>query len=293
MISILSLVIVATPFATDDGNLFAFLLTYIVAPILVAVIIAIGKLIISDKVLSVKEIKNPTSTEINSFIDLYNNRIDIKYRICVEEILSFVGESNNAIRHHLYVCKRRNKTVGFIKFMISETNRYIFIAYVAIDNTDDIAKKYGLNKLLKKLFKKYFKPRIVDSIITEVEKGSLTYYTAFSRLIGRYANAYGKNAYILDFNYTQPNMPDDNYNMVPEEIMHLIFIPYYTPLHTTISKSLLLELIGNLYFDIYCPSCNSITNCCEKDYRDYLNKLLNNYNESLLSNIKMLPINFH
>lgn len=110
------------------------ILDYLWVPLLAPAIIALVKFIFIDKLLYVKEIKKITDRDIERFVELYNERIDESLRICVEEILQFVGQpSNSSIQHHLYLCKKIDKPVGFMKFMISKEHKYIFVAYVAID----------------------------------------------------------------------------------------------------------------------------------------------------------------
>lgn len=261
-------------------------------PICIPIIFAIWKFIINDKLLYVREIKNVMDSDIDSFKELYNKRIDEKYRICAEEILSFLGENkDDAVQHHLYICKKWNKTVGFIKFMVSRPKKYIFIAYAAIDKEDKTAKQYGMKILAKVALKKYFKRDQIDRIIIEAEKGANgTLYSAFTKIISRYAIGNKKTAYIYNFNYIQPNMPDDDYNVTPEEHMTLVTIPYYKPSHMSISKSSLIDLIRTIYFDIYCPSCNGITNCCEADYGRYLNSLLRVYDKELMDDVMLLSL---
>lgn len=268
-----------------------FLLQFIWAPIAVAVILAAGKFILNDNLLYVKEIRKPTDSDINFFVNLYNTRINKKYRISSEEILSYVGKNKGQdLQHHLYVCKKLNKTVGFIKFMISKSKKYIFVAYIAIDDKDIAAQKTGVNMLLKKMKKKYFKPSIANTILIETEKGKEGRYSSYSRLVARYASSLNKKAFIFDFDYIQPNMPDDMYNLVKEEHMALIEVPYYSPSHLTISKDYLLEIIRTIYFDIYCPSCNSLTNCCEVDYSKYLEKIIGTYNSQLQNIIELIAL---
>lgn len=272
-------------------DIFEFVLTYIWAPVLVAVIISIGKFVFNDKLLYVKEIKRQNDSDISFFIELYNNRINKKYRICSEEVLSYIGINHKRdIQHHLYVCKKWNKTVGFIKFMVSKSQKYIFVAYVAIDNKDSAARKNGVNIMLKKISKKFFKPHIADKIIIECEKSKSGHHSAFSKLVARYANSNDKNAYLYDFDYIQPNMPNDKYETLPEENMSLVLVPYFVPSHTTINKEQLLHIIRMIYYDIYCPSCNSITNCCELDYSNYLERLLVNYDNNLPTTISLISL---
>ncbi len=268
-----------------------FLAPFIVA-IAVAIVSAIGNFIFNNKLLYVKEIRKSTDSDVALFVELYNKRIKKEFRICAEEILSYIGKHDECdIQHHLYICKKWDKVVGFIKFMVSKSNKYIFVAYIAIDNNDSAAKKKGVKLLLKKMCKKYFKSRFADKIFIEAERGASGYHSSFSKLVTRYADSKKKRAYILNFDYIQPNMPDDDYTSVAEEKMSLMMVPYYLPSHETISLNKLLEIIHMIYYDIYCPSCNSLTNCCEIDYSKYLETLIDKYKKHLPQTIEMISLN--
>lgn len=278
--------------STESFNMLNLFFEYFWIPICIPIIVGIWNFIINDKLLYVREIKKVMDNDIDSFKELYYKRIDEKYRICAEEILSFLGKNkDNAVQHHLYICKKWNKTVGFIKFMVSKPKKYIFVAYAAIDKDDKTAKRYGMNILASVALKKYFKRDKIDRIIIETQKGANgKMCSAFTKVISRYAIGNKKNAYICNFNYIQPNMPDDDYNITPEEHMTLVTIPYYKPSHMSISKGDLIDLIRTVYFDIYAPSCNGVTNCCEVDYGQYLNSLLKVYDWELLDDIELLSM---
>lgn len=276
-------------FITNYGTL---ILEYIWIPIIIPVLGALGRFIIRDKLLYVKEIKKVSDSEVEPFSELYNERINESLRICVEEILQFVGRSkDNAIEHHLYICKKINKTVGFIKFMISKEQKYIFIAYVAVDKNDITAKKYGIKILTRKLAKKYFKPKIADCIIVEIEQNPEgTYKTALGSLIARYAKSLGKKSYYIDIPYIQPKMPNENYQMVDDKFLSLLYIPYFSKDNNRIAKNSLLKIIESIYFEIYEPSCDPSKGCNCDDYNEYLSNILSIYRDDLDDYIKLIPI---
>ena len=276
-------------FAANYGTL---VLEYIWVPILIPALALLGKFIISDKFLYVKEIKKLTDSDVGQFAQLYNNRIEESLRICVEEILQFVGHSSaNSIEHHLYICKKINKTVGFIKFMVSKELKYIFIAYVAIDKTDKTANSCGIKILSKKLAKKYFKPKIATCIITETEPGSDgSFRTALSLLIARYAKMLGKKSYYIDIPYIQPRMPNDNNQMTADEFMSLLYIPYYSRENNRITKTELLRIIESIYLEIYGPSCDPSTGCNCDAYNEYLASILSMYQNDIEEYIKLIPL---
>ncbi len=267
------------------------ILKYLWVPIVVPLLILIIKFIVTDRLLWVKEIKKITDSDIESFINLYNNRIDNSMRICVEEILNFVGRNKNCImQHHLFVCKKINKTVGFVKFMISKELKYIFIAYIAVDKDDRTANNYCIKKMVKKLSKKFFKPPIANSIIIETVQTNQEYYvSAMTKVVSRYASILKKNSYYIDIPYLQPNMPDEDYSKIDEKFLSLIYIPYYDLDNNIISKNELLKIIESIYMEIYSPSCNNVTCNCEK-YNLYLKNLLEIYYEDFPEHIKLILI---
>lgn len=265
------------------------ILIYVLAPVIVVLIVAVLKFIFNNKLLYVKEIKKSTDPDTTYFNNLYDRYIKKRYRICAEEILSYIGKNAGAdVCHYLYACKKWNKAVGFIKFMVSKSQKYIFIAYIVIDNKDAAAREAGAKILIKKVCRKFFKPSIADRFFIESEKGEAGHYSKFSKLVARYARMEKKSAYIFDFDYIQPNMPDDNYGVAKEEHMSLMMIPFFSVSHVTITKEQLLGIVKMIYYDIYCPSCNSITNCCELDYSKYLERIINGYQKELSQTIKLL-----
>lgn len=270
-----------------SSDIISILLENIWIPIILPIIILGIK-----SFLRVKEIKKTTSSEIEDFINLYNLRIKESLRICAEEIVHFIEKrEGEAVEHHLYVCKKFNQIVGFIKFMYSEQNKYIFIAYVAIDKDDSIARRYALKLMLKKLFKKYIKKKKAVKILTEIERGANGgYTTALAKVIDRHAKRFKKQCYIVDFDYMQPSMPDDNFGDISEEILSLAYIPIYSLANTRISKNELLEILQSLYFEIYYPSCNHVTSCDCNNYNIYLENIMDLYKSSLPEYINLIEI---
>lgn len=266
-------------------------LDYLWVPIFVPAIIALIKFIFIDKLLYVKEVKRITDRDIERFIELYNERIDESLRICVEEILQFVGQPrNSSIEHHLYLCKKIDKAVGFMKFMISKEHKYIFVAYVAIDKKDKAALEYGMKTLNKKLARKYFNKDNATCIITEVEESDNgSHRNAMSLLVSRYAKSLGKKCYYVDIPYIQPHMPDDHNKQTEEQLLALLYIPYYDKANNCISRAELLSILESIYFDIYAPSCDPTTGCDCDAYNQYLSKLLAMYQDSN-EYVKLIPI---
>lgn len=270
-----------------NDNIVTILLEFIWVPVILPLIILFLK-----SVLHIKELKKGTDPEIEEFINLYNSRIKDNLRICAEEILQFLERrEGEAVEHHLYVCKKLNKTVGFIKFMYSEQHKYIFIAYTAIDKEDPIARQYAFNLMIKKIYNKYLKKKKAIAIITEIERGTNGgYITGLAKLISRYTRGFKKNGYFLNFDYLQPSMPDDKYGNMDEEILSLVYIPMYSMANMRISKSELLVILESIYFEIYYPSCNEIASCDCDDYNSYLESIMEIYKNDLPEYIELLPM---
>lgn len=230
-------------------------------------------------VIHIKELKKYTDSEIEGFKNLYNSTIKESLRINAEEILQFLDKRHEMnIEHHLYICKKFNKVVGFVKFMYSQDYNYIFIAYIAIDKNDFIAKKYAVNFLVRKIYKKFLKNKKAEKVLAEIEcSANGGHITSLAKQINRYAKKYKKQCYVVDLEYMQPSMPDDNYDGVNEEILSLVYIPMLGLSNEHISKSELLNLIKSIYFDIYYPSCNRITGCDCNNYNNYLLQIINLY----------------
>lgn len=262
-------------------------LEYIWIPVVLPLIIIFLK-----SVLRVKELKKGTDPEIEEFINLYNLRIKENLRICAEEILQFIERrEGEVVEHHLYVCKKLSKTVGFIKFMYSEQHKYVFIAYTAIDKEDSVARQYAFNLMLRKIYKKYLKTKKATMILTEIERGTKgNYKTGLAKLISRYAKKFKKQSYIIKFDYLQPSMPDDEYGDVSEEILSLVYIPMYTMANMKMPKNELLSILQTIYFEIYYPSCNEITACDCNDYNSYLESIMDIYKSDLPEYIDLIPI---
>ena len=259
-------------------------------PIIVPIILIFLKFVFKDRLLWIKEIKKQTGADAESFISLYNSRIDDSIKICPEEILRYVRKNIGVIEHHLYVCKRINKTVGFIKFMISKELSYLFVAYVGIDNNDPLARENAIKMMVNKLAKKYYKPQKATSIFLEIDKSKNgEYLTALARLVSRYALSIEKEAYYINIPYIQPIMPDENYDGIDEKTLSLIYIPYYIPENRVLDKGMLLRIIKSIYNNIYEPCCNSLSDNCSK-YNDYLERILKGYQDNLPENIEIIKL---
>ena len=266
------------------------ILQFIWVPIIVPIFVFLVKKI-TKNILTVKEITNATDQCIAGFIDLYKKRIKQDLRIDAETILAFIDKKNNDnVSHHLYICKHAGKVVGFVKFMVSHPKKSIFVAYIAIDQNDEIANKRGVNELLKKLVHKFFKPRCPNNIIVEIEQGKGgNYNTSLARTIRRYASAYNHDAYYIDAPYIQPKMPGENASITSEDFLSLIFIPYYKPENAVISKNDYIKIIEFIYFDVYGPSCNDVVCDC-RAYNDYLSNLISMYKSDHNDYINLVKI---
>ena len=258
-------------------NIGKILLQYIWAPLLVIAIAWCCKKI-RKSYLYVKEIKKPTDPDIEGFKDLYSVRIKDDMRIEAEEILKFIGRRDETdVEHHLYICKRKGKVVGFIKFMISNTSKILFIAYIAVDKNDRVSNSCGMEKMLKKVAKKQFKKDKVLRIVTEIEQGEKgNYNTPLSKIIARYARAYNHDAFYVDVPYFQPNMPGDDSKATKENCMSLIYVPYYKVENKVIPKTELINIIEFIYFEIYSPCCNELKCDCG-GYNLYLTNIIDKY----------------
>lgn len=276
---------------TSFGNsVITFLMEYFWLPLIIPLIIFVTKSIF-DNALTVKEIKNVNDRDIEGFCNLYNSRIKDELRIDVEEILQFIGRNSNSnVKHHLLICKHKGNVVGFLKFMISNPEKYLFIAYIAIDNKNKQALNHGVEKMIRKTVRKYFKPKRASIMITEIEQGERgKYYTVLARLISRYAKRYKLNAYYIDCPYIQPQMPGEESNPTPEDFLSLIYVPYYNLENQVITKQDFLDIINFIYFGIYGPSCNSLMCDC-KSYNQYLMNLVNEYRQSYSDYITLYPL---
>ena len=267
------------------------LLNYIWIPLATIFVPVVFKMV-GNRFLYIKEIKKKTSREINEFIDLYNTRIKSDVKICAEEIIYFINNTNDDdVEHHLYICKKFNKTVGFIKFMISATQKMIFIAYVGIDKKDKTANKYGFKFMIKKLSKKYFKSEVANCIVTEIERNpSGGYITSLSKLIARYSSDLKKQSFFIDFDYIQPNMPNNDFEKTNEQLLTLVYIPYHAKRNNIIPKENLLNILHTIYFDIYCPSCNEVSCCDCTQYNEYLEEIMSIYRNDLSENINLIKM---
>ena len=246
----------------------------------------------SKERLKMKEIKSISDKDINGFIELYNNRIADDVRICAEQIIDFIDPNpTDNVLHHLYVLKNKNKVVGFIKFMVSKDSNYLFIAYIAIDKDDSLAVNNGVKIMIDKIIKKFVKRKNgIENIYTEIERGTNNgYTTALSKAISRRINNYNIPAYILKFDYVQPNMPDENYGAIKEHILTLIWISNKKITKKFLTKRETINICKMIYKDIYLPSCKC-SNCCES-YSKYLDEICKRYNQNLNKKIELLPLN--
>lgn len=275
---------------------FKDVLLYIIIPIFVAItsssiltIFHFLKLKFFKEHLVIKEVKSSADNDINEFIKLYNDRISEKLRICAEQIVEFTDNNcNDGIEHHLVVCKHKETVVGFIKIIVSEPHHFVFIAYIAIDKTDSLALKYGVSSLAGYVLKKYFKKdKNIYYIFTEIERSDKNgLITPLYKNISRRSKNYDLNSYLINFDYIQPNMPDDNYNSTNEDILSLIWIPKIKPCKNELSKKTVIDFCKNIYNDIYLPSCNESN--CSKSYTKYLDNLYTKYDKTLPDKVKIV-----
>lgn len=270
--------VLAVEISNQSIHIAEILLDYLWVPIVLPLLA-----FLLGSVIHIKELKKSTDSEIEGFKNLYNSTIKESLKINAEEILQFLDKRHQMnIEHHLYICKKFNKVVGFVKFMYSPNYNYIFIAYIAIDKDDFIAKKYAMNFLIKKIYKKFIRNKKAELILTEIECNTNGgYITSLAKQINRYAKKYKKQCYIIDIEYIQPSMPSDNYDRINEEVLSLVYIPMLGLSNEHISKMELLNLINSIYFDIYYPSCNSIMNRehIGYDYNDYLLQIISLYDD--------------
>lgn len=275
------------------------ILIHIVIPlgitILSTILFAICKWLkskISKDRLKIKEIKSAFDKDINGFIELYNKRIVNEVRICAEQIVDFIDDySADSVSHHLYILKNKNKVVGFVKFMVSKTSNYLFIAYIAIDKSDSLAVNNGVKIMIDRIIKKFIKGKKgVKNIYTEIERGTNNgYTTALSKAISRRAKEYKLTAYILKFDYIQPNIPNENYGKIPEHILSLIWIPHYEVTKKFFTKKEAIRICKMIYSDVYLPSCKCFN--CYESYGKYLENICKNYNSNLDKKIDLIMLN--
>lgn len=266
---------------------------YIWVPIIVPALGIVIKFTFADRFLYVKELKQCNDPDVDHFAELYNSRIDKALRIEVEHILQYVGrKKTTSIEHHLYVCKKFNKVVGFIKFMISKEHKYIFVAYVAIDKKDHTAINSGLRIMTKKLIKKYFNPNEVLCIIAEGPKTAReSYRSSYNMLVARYAKMIGKKCYCVNVPYMQPKMPGECDKMTDEDFLSLLYIPYYEKDNNCISRDELLSLIESIYYEIYAPSCDPSSGRDCNAYNDYLLSIIEMYKTDFKEYVELIPLN--
>lgn len=246
----------------------------------------LGKLL--NRCVFIREIRDPESFDANQFKELYNKIIPFNLQISAEIILDFVGNNDSSdIVHHLFVCKRSNKVVGFIKIMICERLRYLFIAYLGIDNEDVYAKSIGVKKLLKRCVMKYSKKMKLNIIseISQIPSKDL----AMRRLVRNYSKKFKRQSFSIDADYWQPAMPDTNCEVNEEEVLTLLYVPYLRLSNNIITKEELCAIISSIYYDIYAPSCSILNGCDPKRYNNYLSEILESLKDSYEKVINLNP----
>lgn len=236
----------------------------------------------------IREIRDPESCDANQFKELYNNIFPSNLQISAEIILDFVDNVDSSdIVHHLFVCKRSNKVVGFIKIMICERLRYLFIAYLGIDNDDIYAKSVGVKKLLKRCVMKYSK-KMKLNIISEISQ-TPSKDLAMRRLVRNYSKKFKRQSFTIDADYWQPKMPDSKCNANEEEVLTLLYVPYHRLSNNIITKEELCAIISSIYYEIYAPSCSVLNGCDSKQYNSYLSKIFESLNDSYEKVINLIP----
>lgn len=235
----------------------------------------------------VREIRDPESLDAKQFVELYDRIIPATLRISPDIILDFVSNDEDSdITHHLYVCKRNDRVIGFIKFMICERLQYLFIAYLGIDSSDIYAKAKGVKMFLKKCIMKYTKKKNLN-IIIEISQYSKD--LSIRRLVRIYSKMFHRISYTVDADYLQPAMPDTNCHGSQEEALVLIYIPFHRLTNNIIKKEELCAIISSIYFDIYAPSCSILDGCNSQQYNNYLSEILDSLTESYKKIITLNP----
>ena len=241
------------------------------------------------QLIQVKEIKSTKDKDIEGFRELYVNRIPKEMQINPVEILEYIDDSTkNEIQHHLLVCKNNSQVVGFIKFMVCVNPKYIFVAYIAIDNKNAPAKEKAVYLLLKRLWKKYVKKYDIPFVISEIKQTSNIRNNSLARNFAFHATTFGKKAYLLDFDYIMPKMPNELNDATEEEFMSLLVIPSHEIEYPKMEKELLLKIIKSIYYKIYYPSCHCLGG--KQSYEEYLNELVKAYDPTD-KNIEMILLN--
>ncbi len=281
-----------------ENEMILNILQYFVAPLVVGLLTALiiwlcGKISKnnSGKRLTVKEIKAINDRDIESFITLYNSRIEENIRISAEQIVEFIDPNPcDGVNHHLYVCKRDDTILGFVKIIVVPKDDYLFIAYIAVDDKDQVAVKYGVQLMMKYIIKHHITCKNgVKNLYTEIKKSANgRHITGLAKIIARRAKENGLNAYVFDMDYIEPNMPNDEFALIPEQILSLIWIPWCQYNKSHISKTALLNIIKSIYLNIYVPSCKLTCNCFE--YSTYINNLMAKYKSTLPNKIKVLSL---
>jgi hypothetical protein len=193
------------------------------------------------KVKLVSKINDP---DLDDFIELYEDVLDENIRITPEEIKRFVGkhepECNSTLCDFLFFCKRDDSLLGFLKTIYCHQTKILFIAYLGIDKTSDIARKHATNSMLSYLAK-FIKKKLKDCevVFFEVEQpkenAKKSKAIARLRLFRSAAERLKLFGHQISFNYVQPEMPTD-VGSTSEEKTVLVFIPRNSPRKTQISK---------------------------------------------------------
>lgn len=171
--------------------------------------------------------------------------------------------------------------------MICERLHYLFIAYLGIDNADVYAKSIGVKKLLKQCVMKYSKKMKLNifSEISQIPSKDL----AMRRLVRNYSKKFKRQSFTVDADYWQPAMPDTNCKVNEEEVLTLLYVPYFRLSNNIITKEELCGIISSIYYEIYAPSCSILNGCDSKQYNSYLSEILESLNDSYEKVINLNP----
>lgn len=244
---------------------------------------------------SVKLIKDPNDSDIESFITLYEEIIDENIRITPDEIIKFIGNhtptDESMLCDYLFICKKEKEVIGFLKIIYCWNREYLFIAYLGSSKIKNQSSKIASNALLLHLVK-YIKKNFKScrAIFFEVELSNIpskrSKGLAKLRLFRYTTNNLKFPCYQVLFNYIQPEMPTDG-GATKEETNALLFIPlgYSLIRNDKISKNELLDFIDFIYLDIYGRVYDD--NELNEVNKMYLNDLLGKYKAELPEYIKI------
>jgi hypothetical protein len=166
--------------------------------------------------------------------------------------------------------------------------KYLFVAYIAVDNTNEQANNKAIPLLLKKMAKKYVKKHDIPFVFSEIKRTAEIQNNSLAKNFARHSKSLGKKAYLLDFDYILPKMPNGLNEATDEEIMSLLVIPNHEIEFPKIEKEFLLKVIKSIYYKIYYPSCNSLGGC--ERYEFYLDSLVKLYDSTDLY-VTMITLN--